>query len=66
MGLGQALGIATCAEGVETEQQLRRLHSEGCVEVQGYYYSMPTPIDQVPELLHHGFDPAPGEPIFID
>jgi EAL domain-containing protein (putative c-di-GMP-specific phosphodiesterase class I) len=66
MGLGQALGITTCAEGVETEQQLRRLRSEGCTEVQGYYFSKAEPIDLVPELLHNGFAPAPGEPTFID
>ncbi|MFL6974474.1 MAG: putative bifunctional diguanylate cyclase/phosphodiesterase [Xanthobacteraceae bacterium] len=66
MGLGQALGITTCAEGVETEYQLRRLRNEGCMEVQGYYYSKPKPIDLVPELLHSGFAPVPGELTFID
>jgi diguanylate cyclase (GGDEF)-like protein len=66
MSLGHALGITTCAEGVETEQQLRRLRSEGCTEVQGYYYSKPKPVDLVPALLHSGFGPAPGEPTFID
>ena len=66
MGLGQALGITTCAEGVETEYQLRGLRNEGCMEVQGYYYSKPKPIDLVPELLHGGFAPVPGELTFID
>src|SRR5262249_12846407 len=32
--LGRSLGIATCAEGVETREQLVVLRSEGCTEVQ--------------------------------
>src|SRR6202011_3005419 len=30
LGLGHSLGIATCAEGVETKAQLSYLRSEGC------------------------------------
>ena len=30
MGLGNSLGIATIAEGVETADQLRTLRAEGC------------------------------------
>ena len=35
-GLGISLGIATTAEGVETEEQLERVRAEGCTEMQGY------------------------------
>src|SRR5215472_634427 len=45
------LGITTTAEGVETEEQMRRLNLEGCVEVQGYLYSKPVPADEVGGLL---------------
>ena len=42
-GLGKGLGIATTAEGVETVEQLRHVRSEGCTEVQGYFFSAPQP-----------------------
>jgi diguanylate cyclase (GGDEF)-like protein len=44
-GLGKGLGIATTAEGVETVEQLRHVRSEGCTEVQGYFFSAPQPAD---------------------
>jgi diguanylate cyclase (GGDEF)-like protein/PAS domain S-box-containing protein len=43
VGLGHSLGMTTCAEGVETVEQLVFLRSEGCDEVQGYYFVRPTP-----------------------
>lgn len=51
MGLGRGLGIATVAEGVETEQQLRRLRLEGCSEVQGHLLGRPQPAEDLRELL---------------
>jgi len=42
-GLGQSLGIATTAEGVETREQLDQVRAEGCDEVQGYLFSRPVP-----------------------
>jgi diguanylate cyclase (GGDEF)-like protein len=50
-GLGMSFGMTTTAEGVETEEQMRRLNIEGCVEVQGYFYSKPVPAGDIPELL---------------
>nr|WP_306265197.1 EAL domain-containing protein [Pararhizobium sp. IMCC3301] len=41
VGLGQSLGIATTAEGVETIEQLSFLQAEGCDQVQGYYFAKP-------------------------
>jgi len=35
------------AEGVETESQLRRLEALGCLEIQGYYFSKPMPIEDL-------------------
>ena len=35
-GLGTSFGIATTAEGVETESQLERIKAEGCTEAQGF------------------------------
>ena len=39
--MAKSLGLATIAEGVETESQLAYLREQGCDEVQGYYYSKP-------------------------
>jgi len=50
-GLGVSFGMTTTAEGVETEEQMRCLNLEGCVEVQGYLYSKPVPANEIIELL---------------
>jgi EAL domain-containing protein (putative c-di-GMP-specific phosphodiesterase class I) len=49
--LGNNLGMATTAEGVETEEQLEILRAEGCTEVQGYLFSPPRPAREIPKLL---------------
>ena len=46
VALGQSLGMLTCAEGVETAEQLSFLKLEGCDEVQGYYFGKPMPAGQ--------------------
>ena len=51
IGLGNNLGIATTAEGVETTDQLNYLKNEGCSEIQGFYYSHARPTEQVENLL---------------
>ncbi|WP_449409826.1 EAL domain-containing protein [Methylobacterium komagatae] len=51
ISLGASLGMTTTAEGVETEAQLARLRAEGCDEVQGYLFSRPVPITEVPNIL---------------
>ncbi|MDQ0512153.1 EAL domain-containing response regulator [Ancylobacter amanitiformis] len=43
--LGHILHLQVLAEGVEEESQLALLRSEGCDEVQGYYFSRPIPAD---------------------
>jgi diguanylate cyclase (GGDEF)-like protein len=50
-GLGSSLGMKTTAEGVETEEQLKKLKEEGCTEVQGYLISKPVPAAQATLLL---------------
>jgi predicted signal transduction protein with EAL and GGDEF domain len=50
-GLGKSLGIATTAEGVETDAQLDVLSREGCTQAQGYLISKPRPIAEVEGLL---------------
>jgi EAL domain-containing protein (putative c-di-GMP-specific phosphodiesterase class I) len=50
-GLGVSFGIATTAEGVETEEQMKFLNLEGCTEVQGYLFSKPVPAGEIAGLL---------------
>ncbi len=50
-GLGVSFGMITTAEGVETEEQMRCLNLEGCIEVQGYLYSRPVPADEILGVL---------------
>jgi diguanylate cyclase (GGDEF)-like protein len=51
ISLGRQLGMTTTAEGVETQEQFERLEREGCVEVQGYYFSRPQPASEAQRLL---------------
>ncbi len=51
IGLGRSLGMAVNAEGVETREQLDALIAEGCLELQGYYFSRPRPGAEVLEML---------------
>ena len=39
--MAHSLGLKTIAEGVETLEQLNYLQTQGCDEIQGYYYSKP-------------------------
>jgi diguanylate cyclase (GGDEF)-like protein/PAS domain S-box-containing protein len=41
VGLGQSLGLAVIAEGVETREQRDFLVASGCHAFQGYYFSRP-------------------------
>ncbi len=49
--LGASLGMATVAEGVETEEQLNRVVTDGCTDVQGYLIARPLPPDQIGRFL---------------
>ena len=50
-GLSSSLGIATAAEIVERQEQLARLTSEGCDEVQGFLFSPPRPAVELQRLF---------------
>ncbi len=51
VGLGRSLDIVTTAEGVETGNQIDILRSEGCTDVQGFFFSPPRPAAEVTTLL---------------
>jgi len=44
--LSNSLMIKTTAEGVESEEQMRRLAAEGCSHFQGYFYGRPAPASE--------------------
>jgi diguanylate cyclase (GGDEF)-like protein len=52
MALAGSLGMATVAEGVETEEQLEIVRSLGCDLIQGYIFSDPLPSASVRSLLN--------------
>jgi EAL domain-containing protein (putative c-di-GMP-specific phosphodiesterase class I) len=49
--MGASLGIATLAEGIETEEQLEIARQEGCIEGQGYLFGRPESAAQFSERL---------------
>jgi diguanylate cyclase (GGDEF)-like protein/PAS domain S-box-containing protein len=49
--LGCDLGIATVAEGVETEEQLRHVRDEGIQEIQGFLFGRPVPPAELSRLF---------------
>ena len=51
VGLGKALDMEVLAEGVETAKQLAILQSEGCDELQGYFFSAPRPVHDLAAFI---------------
>jgi diguanylate cyclase (GGDEF)-like protein len=51
VALAKQLGLRTVAEGVETEEQLRRLTVLGCDEYQGYLFAAPGSAEDFARLL---------------
>lgn len=47
IALGQALGLRTVAEGVETEEQADFLVRNGCDELQGFLFGRPVPFAEL-------------------
>jgi diguanylate cyclase (GGDEF)-like protein len=55
--LGEALGLITLAEGVETAQQARELERLGCKLGQGYHFARPVPASGIEVLLQRHSEP---------
>lgn len=51
LGLASALGMATTAEGVESEELIETLIGLGCDVAQGYYFARPLPSDEAYNYL---------------
>jgi predicted signal transduction protein with EAL and GGDEF domain len=52
VALAKSLGMATTAEGVETEAEHRLIQELGCSKVQGYYFGRPLPVGEARELAN--------------
>jgi diguanylate cyclase (GGDEF)-like protein/PAS domain S-box-containing protein len=52
--IGDNLGMQVIAEGVETSEQLSFYESQGCFDIQGWYYSKPVSSDKITEYLEQG------------
>ncbi len=51
IGLSDTFGLRVTAEGVETEEQASQLALERCSQLQGYLFSKPIPVAEVPKLI---------------
>jgi EAL domain-containing protein (putative c-di-GMP-specific phosphodiesterase class I) len=51
LAMAQGLKLQVVAEGVETADQVRFLHSLGANSIQGYYFSRPLPDQEMTSLL---------------
>jgi diguanylate cyclase (GGDEF)-like protein len=49
--LADSLDLTVVAEGIETQQQLDYIRSQGCAEGQGYYFARPIPLGEVDGYL---------------
>lgn len=61
VGLGQALGLQTIVEGIETKEQLERLRELGCEIGQGFYFAKPLTQSQAAQLVERQ---AAGKVVF--
>jgi diguanylate cyclase (GGDEF)-like protein len=48
--MAKGLGMAATAEGVETQEQLDTVRSEGCTEMQGFLFSKPRPVHEIEQM----------------
>jgi diguanylate cyclase (GGDEF)-like protein len=49
--MAKGLGMAATAEGVETQEQLETVRTEGCTEMQGFLFSRPRPVGEIEQLF---------------
>jgi diguanylate cyclase (GGDEF)-like protein/PAS domain S-box-containing protein len=56
VALADSLGMATTAEGVETEEEHQMVQQLGCTKVQGYYFGRPLPVQEARALAMHSTD----------
>ena len=52
VALAESLGMATTAEGVETQAEHEMVQELGCSKVQGYYFGRPLPVEEARALAN--------------
>ncbi|MFP5298684.1 MAG: putative bifunctional diguanylate cyclase/phosphodiesterase, partial [Actinomycetota bacterium] len=55
IGIGESLGLATVAEGIETEEQRRLVMALGCEMGQGYLFAKPAPVSDFRSFVASSF-----------
>jgi diguanylate cyclase (GGDEF)-like protein len=58
--LAKGMGMTATAEGVETSEQLDRIASEGCTEMQGFLFSRPLPAGEIERRFLSGREARPA------
>ena len=58
--LGRSLGLLVVAEGVESEEQRRRLWEQGCPAGQGHLFGRPMPVQRLIAALRRGYGGRPA------
>ena len=53
--LAHMMQLKTVAEGIETEEQVERIHSLGGDYIQGYFYSKPLPESDFVSYMQSNF-----------
>ncbi len=51
IAMAHSLGLKVIAEGVETEEQLLHLKTQGCEFAQGYFFSKPVSSEEITKML---------------
>ena len=49
--IGHSMGLRVAAEGIENKQQFEYMKQHGCDLVQGYYFSVPLPENDMLKML---------------
>lgn len=62
ISIAHSLGLNLVAEGVETEAQLKFLHTHACDEIQGYLVSRPLSETDLEQILKNQRQPMPLTP----
>ena len=58
IALATSLGMATTAEGIETEAELGVLHELGCTHAQGFYFGRPMSAEDARALANGAWKDA--------
>ena len=56
VALADSLGMATTAEGVETDEEHAMVRRFGCSKVQGYYFGRPLPVEEARAIANRGYE----------